>query len=458
MISGRMSAVAEQLRGELTGGDGTFLGISTDTRSLQSGQLFVALRGPNFDGNAFVAEARDRGAAGALVSVMAETSLPQVRVPDTLHGLGSLASGWRRQFDLTVIGVTGSAGKTTVKEMIAAVLSGRAQTLATRGNLNNEIGVPLTLCELSSDHRLAVIEMGANHQGEIRRLCALARPDIGVVTLAGASHLEGFGSVEGVARAKGELFESLQPDGTAVINADDTYAGLWREMCGADRIVTFGHGPAAEVTARNVDDRAGQSSSFRLVTPIGSVQVSLPLPGRHNVTNALAASAVAMAAGADVDEIATGLSRVRGVAGRLQVRPGLADCRLIDDTYNANPGSMRVAIDFLTGLDGQAWAVLGDMGELGEEGPALHREVGEYARSLGVERIFCIGALSRETATGFGEGAQHFMDPEALLDELHRVVGPDINLLIKGSRMMRLEQVVAGLTRRPEREAAGGGC
>ena len=458
MISGRLSEVAHQLRGDLSGGDDSFHGISTDTRTIETGELFVALRGPNFNGNRFVAEAERRGAAGALVSETYRGEFPQIRVPDTLQGLTAIAALWRSRFEPVVIAVTGSVGKTTVKEMLTSILSRHAPTLSTQRNLNNEIGVPLTLCRLSERHRLAVIEMGANHAQEIAGLCKITRPAIGVVTVAGASHLEGFGSVEGVARAKGELFESLGAKGIAIINADDSYAGLWRDMTTAGRVVFFGHGPAAEVTAREIVDgeKGNEGSRFVLVTPAGSVPVVLPLPGKHNINNALAAAAAALAAGVGLDDIAGGLAAMQSVSGRLEVMTGPSGSRLVNDTYNANPRSVRAALDYLTSLEGSAWAVLGDMGELGETGLELHGEIGDYARSLGVERLFAIGDLSRKTVERFGAGAKHFADQGSLLEALRSDLAGDVNLLVKGSRMMRLENLVAGLTA-PEVETAGGG-
>jgi UDP-N-acetylmuramoyl-tripeptide--D-alanyl-D-alanine ligase len=459
MISGRLSEVAHQLRGDLSGGDDSFHGLSTDTRTLESGQLFVALKGPHYNGNRFVEEAEKRGAAGALVSETYRGGFPQIRVPDTLHSLGMIAALWRNRFDPIVVAVTGSVGKTTVKEMLNAILSRHAPTLSTQRNLNNEIGVPLTLCCLAEQHRLAVIEMGANHAREIATLCEIAKPAIGVVTMAAASHLEGFGSVEGVARAKGELFEALGPDGTAIINADDSYAGLWREISTAGRTVFFGLGSTAEVTAKEIAacERNGDNLRFKLVTPEGTVPVTLPLPGKHNISNALAAAAAALSAGVSLEDIAGGLASMKSVSGRLEVIAGPDGSRLVNDTYNANPRSVRAALDYLTDLDGTAWAVLGDMGELGADTIELHGEVGDYARSLGIERLFGIGELSRETVRRFGSGGEHFADQDSLLDAIRSDLTGDVNLLVKGSRMMRLERVIAGLMVTDEVATVGGG-
>jgi len=455
VISGLLSDVAGELHAELVGDDNSFLGISTDTRNAEAGQLFVALHGPRFDGHTFLDQAARRGVAGALVSRPGEAPLPFIRVVNTLWALGSLAGAWRRRFSLPVIGVTGSAGKTTVKEMLAAILGRRGPVLATKGNLNNEIGVPLTLFGLAKRHRCAVIEMGANHPGEIGRLGAMAAPDIGLVTLAGASHLEGFGSIEGVARAKGELYECLSDAGTAIVNVDDCFAELWRKMAAPRRVVTFGLGPGADFTARDLrqaDD--GNGLTFRLRGVEGETDVCLPLPGRHNASNALAAAAAALTAGATLDDVRQGLATMRPVGGRMQLRRAAGGARLIDDTYNANPRSVRAAVDFLCTLPGRPWVVLGDMGELGDEAGRLHREVGEYARSVGVERLFAVGMLSAETVRGFGSGAEHFGDIPTLLEAIAGVLSADMNLLIKGSRMMRMETVVNALTAPDSRVAA----
>jgi len=445
VIKGRLQELAVLLRAELTGGDGAFLGVSTDTRKLEAGQLFVALRGPRFDGHKFLQEAADRGAAAAVVSTASDVAISQVRVPDTLRALGELAADWRRRFAIPVIGITGSFGKTTVKEMVAAILSRRGPLLVTRGNLNNEIGVPLTLFGLAGNHQSAVIEMGANHAREIARLCAIAAPDIGLITTAGACHLEGFGSLEGVARAKGEMFESLAADGVAVINVDDSYAALWRQLASGRRIVTFGFGPGSDFTARNVRQTAADEISFVLVCRAGEADVRLALAGRHNVMNALAAAAAAAQVGADLEQMVQGFGAVAPVSGRMQLLRNCAGGRLIDDSYNASPRAVRAAIEYLCELSGRPWAVLGDMGELGDGGPRLHAEVGRYAREAGVERLFAIGRLSEQTVAAFGAGAQLFHDAASLGAAVREDLGPDVNVLVKGSRMMRMEQVVEAL-------------
>ena len=447
MIHGSLTGLARILSATLVGADPGFSGVSTDTRSLRPGELFVALRGPNFDGHAFVQEAERRGAAGVVLERPVETALPWLRVDDSLRALGAIATDWRSRFHLPVIAVTGSFGKTTVKEMMAAIAATRGETLATRGNFNNEIGLPLTLFRLDSQHRAAVLELGANHGGEIARLTAIARPSVGVVTAAGPVHLEGFGSLEGVAHGKGELFAGLPQDGVAVINCDDEFASLWRELAGARRCVGFGLTAEAEFRAEHIRqslDADGPVLEFSMATPDGSAEVRLKLPGRHNAANALAAAAATWAAGWSLDEIVAGLARVEGVRGRMSLRKARCGALLIDDTYNANPAALQAAIEYATALPGETWLVLGDMLELGEASAALHAAAGELARERGVVRLYTLGTESAAAAAAFGE-AQHFTDIEALSRVLADELPAGVNLLVKGSRSMRLEQLVERL-------------
>ncbi len=445
--------IAAAVEGELLDGDAVFTAVSTDSRELPAGALFVALRGERFDGHAFVAEAARQGAAAALLEVASDAALPQLRVADSRVALGRLAAWRRAQFDGPLVAVTGSNGKTTVKEMLAAILGRRGPLLATRGNLNNDIGVPLTLMRLADEQQAAVIEMGANHPGEIAYLAAIADPTVGVVTNAGRAHLEGFGGIEGVARAKGELFAGLGPDGVAVINADDLYAPLWRGLAGERRVLSFGLEADAAVSAREwLTAVEGEQlvSRFLLVTPAGEVPVLLALPGRHNVMNALAAAAAGLAAGATLEEIAAGLAAVQAPAGRLTPRRGPDGCRLLDDSYNANPGSLRAGLEVLTALPGRHWLVLGDMAELGGNAARLHAEMGELARELGVERLYAVGEVAGAAAEGFGAGAQAFAEQgeaiAALRAALAEAGGAELTLLVKGSRLARMERVIQGLT------------
>jgi len=453
MIRGSLTEIARVLGATLVGADPGFDGVATDTRTLAPGQLFVALRGPRFDGHDFLDAAEERGAAGAVVDRPAKTGMATLRVADTLQALGALAAWWRGRFEVPVMALTGSFGKTTTKEMLASIAATRGETLATRGNLNNEIGLPLTLFRFGPEHRSAVLEMGANHAGEIARMTAIARPDVGLVTVAGPAHLEGFGSLEGVARAKGEIFLGLGEDGVAVINADDAFADLWRGFAGTRRTVTFGFAAGADLRASSVREafETGRAAvSFELEGPGWSRPVRVPLAGRHNVTNALAAAAAAWAAGFTPDEIQAGLAGTRGAPGRMAVREGLAGSVLVDDTYNASPAAARAAIDFIAGLPGEAWVVLGDMGELGEGAPELHAEVGRYARARGVARFYGFGALAGMAAEAFG-GGRHCDDIDALAAALAAELGAGINVLIKGSRSMRMERLVERLV---PREAA----
>jgi UDP-N-acetylmuramoyl-tripeptide--D-alanyl-D-alanine ligase len=453
MIRGSLTALARTLSATLVGPDLGFAGVSTDSRALKAGELFVALRGPNFDGHAFVADARERGAAGAVVERPLDPPLPWLRVPDSLAALGAMAGEWRRRFDLPVIAVTGSFGKTTVKEMLAAIVASRGEVLATRGNLNNEIGLPLTLFGLDRQHRVAVLELGANHAGEIARLTAIGRPSVGIVTAAGPVHLEGFGSTEGVARAKGELFAGLPADGIAVINQDDPFAPLWRELAGARRCIGFGLSKPAEFRAEQVSqslDADGPLLEFRLVTPDGTAEARLALPGRHNALNALAAAAGSWAAGWSLDEIVAGLGRVAGVQGRMGLRKACSGALLIDDTYNASPVALRAAIEYATALPGETWLALGDMLELGYESAELHAEAGRFARERGVARLYAYGPESAAAAAAFGD-ARHFTALDELAAALEEELHAGVNLLVKGSRSMRLERLIERLAAGEER-------
>ncbi|HCZ49267.1 MAG TPA: UDP-N-acetylmuramoyl-tripeptide--D-alanyl-D-alanine ligase [Gammaproteobacteria bacterium] len=417
--------------------------VSTDTRTLRAGELFVALEGPRFDGHDYLEAAAAAGAAGALVR-RAHPALPSLEVADTLSALAQLAAAWRSRFDLPVVAVTGSSGKTTVKELTAAALSGVGPVLATRGNRNNHIGVPLTLLELRDTHRAAVVEMGMSHAGEIAHLADLARPTVGVISNAGAAHLEGLGSVAAVARAKGELIEHLPPDAVAVLNADDTYFPLWQQLAGARRTCTFGLGAGAQITAHY--RLLADGSEMELVTPTGNAHTRLHLLGRHNVRNALAAAAAAQAAGRPPTEIARGLGNVRPVPGRLFPLRGRNGARIIDDSYNANPLSVQAAIDVLGALPGQRLLVLGDMGELGAEAAALHAQCGAAADAAGIDRLFTLGPLSAAAASAFGTGARAFDNRAALLDAIAPLLAPEVTVLVKGSRSAGMEQVVQAIT------------
>jgi UDP-N-acetylmuramoyl-tripeptide--D-alanyl-D-alanine ligase len=444
-----LSDAARRLNAALMGNDARYTMVTSDSRKLQPGDLFVALKGEHFDGHDFVAKAGSLGAVGALVSRRINTGLAQIVVPDTLTGLQALARSWRRDFRVPVVAVTGSNGKTTTRQMLAAIFAARGPVLATEGNLNNHIGLPLTLLKLRAEHRTAVIEMGANHPGEIAQLASIAEPQIGIVTQAGDAHLEGFGSREGVARAKGELFTALRADGLAVINRDDAYYPLWRGLIKQASAITFGFDDAADVRALNVVGdplHAPAAMRFELQAPSASINVRIPLPGRHNVMNALAAAAAGIGAGLSLQQIAAGLAQVQAAGGRLTWRTTTTGARIIDDTYNANPTSLGAALELLSTAGDERIAVLGNMGELGPDAARLHRECGEKARALGIDALFTLGDLAREAAAGFGTSSRHFDSVEALAAELKPLLKSGVTVLVKGSRSARMERVVAALT------------
>jgi UDP-N-acetylmuramoyl-tripeptide--D-alanyl-D-alanine ligase len=453
----RLSEAARAIPAELRGEDRVFEAVSTDTRALVPQALFVALKGDRFDGHDFLSQAAQKQVAGALVhdAKKLPVGLPALVAEDTRLALGRLAAYWRRKFSAPLVALTGSNGKTTVKEMLASILraaSADDAVLATRGNLNNDIGVPLTLLELRPGHRYAVVEMGMNHAGEIRYLTRLAAPDVALINNAGPAHLEFFGSVEAIARAKGEIFEGLQPGGTAVINADDRHAGLWRALAGDRRIVEFSIERPAAVSARYA--LRYLESEIVVSTPHGEAQAVLKAPGLHNVRNALAASAAAAALEVPAPAIARGLAGYAGIKGRLQTRAALRGATLIDDTYNANPESVRAAIAVLARAPGGKLLVLGDMGELGAGAAQMHADIGRLARESGVERLLALGELGTHAARAFGAGGQHFARIEELLAEAENALVPGLTVLVKGSRFMQMERVVKALAL--ESPAAGG--
>lgn len=439
-----LGEAARAVGGELQGNDVCFDAVSTDSRAFTPGALFVALVGPTFDGHAFVEQALAQGAVAALVSRPVLCDLPQIIVSDTRLALGKLASSWRRTSSVTVIGVTGSNGKTTVKEMLAAILGQIGPTLATQGNLNNDIGVPLTLLRLQPAHRFAVIEMGTNNPGEIEYLTRLATPDVAMITNASSAHLAGLGDVAGVAREKGTIYRGLTEQGIAVVNQDDAYASYWRELNLGRQVVSFGLTSQSDVWAEWV--ALAEGSELTLHSPQGDIQLLLPLLGRHNVANAMAASAAALAVGASLEDIKRGLEAMHPVKGRMQLCSGLHGARLINDTYNANPASMAAALSALENFTGSKFLVLGDMGELGDDAENFHRQVGDMARTNGVERLFAIGSLSALAVQAFGTQAHHFETQQQLIDAIRGALSKQVTVLVKGSRSMRMEQVVEALS------------
>ena len=442
-----LGAFAQSCSGRLAGADAGFTGVSTDSRTVRSGELFVALSGPRFNGEDYVAAAAARGAAGAVVRSQQKLGISQILVDDTLAALASSAGAWREGFAIPVIGVAGSNGKTTVKELISSILSQAGPCVSTRGNLNNHIGVPLTLFRISSEHRFAVVEMGADRAGEVATLVRIGRPTVGIITNAGAEHLEGFGSLEEVARAEGEMVAGLAPDAIAVINHDDPFALLWKNMTPA-RVLSFGLLPGADFTAGLIRTTIGETgfvTQFTLHAPAGSVPVELHLAGRHNLINALGAAAAASAAGVGLAAIAQGLGSMRPVAGRLQFKRAAGGAWIIDDSYNANPSSVQAGIEVLAQLEGRRWLVFADMAELGHYATESHRQVGTWARAAGIERLFATGVEAKLAVETFGAGASWFPDTTTLAAAVNAELSSEVRMLVKGSRFNRLENVVAAL-------------
>jgi len=445
------ATAAQAVEGQLVGDNVGFRRVVTDSRTLEAGDLFVALKGEHFDGHEFVAAAFAQGATAALVAADRAVALQGdlIAVPDPLAALGRLAAFWRTKFDIPLAVVVGSNGKTTVKEMLAAILRahfGDAAVLATQGNLNNAIGLPLTLLRLRAAHRAGVVELGMNHRGETRELAAIAQPTIAIVNNAQREHQEFMASVDEVAAEHADAILSLRRHGTAVINIDDAHADTWRaaaRKAGA-AVVDFGLRDWADVSARCTLHADG--SDVELRTYAGNARVALRAPGRHMVSNALAATAAALAARLPLSAIVSGLSEFRPVAGRLAARKAMSGALVIDDTYNANPDSVRAAIDVLAHAPGAKWLVLGDMGEVGAQGPAFHREIGAYAKERGVARLFAAGELTRESVAAFGEGAEHAGTVPDLAQRVVQQATSGVTLLVKGSRSMRMERVVAALT------------
>lgn len=441
----RLSEVAKVLNTVHIGADTTILSVGTDSRNIMPEQLFVAIKGEHFDGNQYAVDAIEKGAAAVLISDQTIKVEPAVLVADTRIALGELAHYWRNQFACPLVAVTGSNGKTTVKEMIAAIMTAaKANVLATKGNLNNDIGMPLTLLSMREQHTCAVIEMGMNHLGEISYLSKIASPQVAVISNAGTAHIGELGSRQAIAQAKGEVFDGLGQDGVAVINANDAYAAYWQSLNSNRKVITFGIDFSADVTANYTVQ--GSKMEIELTTPDGTTQFQLPLQGKHNVMNALAASAVAVALGVANTAIVDGLTQFSGVKGRLNRLPGQNGALVIDDTYNANPDSMKAAIDVLTAekaeSNQQLVMVMGDMAELGESAESLHTEIGQYAKESGVNRLLGFGRLSQLTTQAFGSEGEHFDSIESLISAIQAQMQPNTVVLVKGSRMMKMERVV----------------
>ncbi len=444
----QLSKAVQILNGQLIGADFYFAAVSSDSRKIAQGDLFVALRGEHFDGYEFIESAAAAGAVAVLAnsdSYLGErTACPLLLVKDTRIALGALAAYWRKQFPIPLVAITGSNGKTTVKEMLASILrvtAGSADAvLATQGNLNNDIGMPLTLLKLNASHRYAVIEMGMNHPGEIDYLTRIAAPDVALINNASGAHLAGLGSVEAVAHAKAEILNGLSAQGTAVINADDDHASLWRELAGAHQLLEFGLNPDSDVSG--TWQPSDEGLHLDVTAPHGMFDTALRVAGEHNALNALAATTAAVALNVPLEKIAAGLANFAGVPGRLQHKTGLCGAMLIDDTYNANPASMRAAIKVLAKATGKRVLVIGDMGELGDEAAKFHAEIGKEAKRAGIEKLYALGKLSSNAVREFGEGAQNFERIEDLQIALEHELDVQTTFLVKGSRFMRMERVV----------------
>ena len=440
-----LSELRLPLDGQLHGDDCDILGVSTDSRTLHDGDLFVALRGEHFDGQEYVSQANSVGATAALVRQVVASPLPQLQVADTQRALGLLGAYNRQQYKGPLIGITGSSGKTTVKNMVHAVLSRRGETLATEGNFNNEIGVPLTLLRLRPGVEFAVVEMGAAKAGDIAWLCELACPTIALLLNAMPAHLEGFASVEGVAAAKGEIFDRLVKTDVAVINADQSWARQWRKRASAATVMDFGLEQPASITARNIQGMGVRGVSFTASTPVGDMSIRLNLAGVHNVANALAAVAVGLACELSLTDIRDGLESLQPSDGRLRSMVSPLGASIIDDCYNANPGSVRAAIDMLAACSGRRTLLLGAMRELGHGSSELHREVGEYARAAGIDQLWGVGPELEICVDAFGAGGRYFEDRSAALMDVERQFGEGDTVLVKGSRSAGMEQVLHAL-------------
>lgn len=448
MITMSLAQAALAMQVPFSGEDVVFTGCSTDSRVIDSDNLFIALKGDRFNGHDYTSMAEQKGAAALLLEDAVPHKIAALKVDNTRRAMGLLARCWRDEITIPVVAITGSNGKTTVKEMVASVLSKLAPVQVTAGNLNNDIGVPLTLFGLDQKHQYAVIEMGANHLGEIAWLSEITHPSIAVITQCAPAHLEGFGSIDGVAAAKAEIYSGLSETGIAIINADDDYADFWQHICGSQKRLTFG----IETTTANVCAhrirllQTDGGAQFELVTPIGSIEIELSLSGRHNIMNALAAAACCLGLDIALPAIKNGLESMRPVAGRLQIKPGKNGSTIIDDSYNANPTSLDAALMVLAAYKGQRYLVLGDMNELGEQAISAHRAAGQAANKMGIDGLWTIGALSGEASSAYGDGALHFDSYVALNQSLLKVLNKETTILIKGSRAMKMEQCVQQLT------------
>jgi UDP-N-acetylmuramoyl-tripeptide--D-alanyl-D-alanine ligase len=456
MIKLSLTDIAKQLNGTLEGDDLIITHVSTDTRDIVAGSLFIALVGPNFNGHVFANEARQKGAVAIVASEPVDAHLPVIMVADTKAALGTLGAFVKERVAPKTVGITGSSGKTTVKEMVTAILQESGSVLSTQGNFNNDIGVPLTLLRLEEQHEYAVIEMGANHLGEIAYTTGLVKPDVATIVNAAASHLEGFGSLFGVARAKSEIFKGLAKDGTAILNYDSQFYDFWLGKLDNEFIYSFSldtpAGAGADYTASQVGLAFNGCAHFIMQTPMGEMNIELTIPGMHNVSNALLAAGLAINVGASLENVRDGLSKMQHVKGRLDVKQLSEQVRLLDDSYNANVASVTAAIKLLSSYQGRRVLVLGDMAELGDKAKHYHEEVGALAKNEGIDMLYTLGQLSQSASEVYGQAGQHFHDIDLLLEELYQELTPlhdDITILVKGSRSSRMDRVVTALEGSP---------
>lgn len=444
----QLSDIANVVQGSLLGNNSFISGVGIDTRTLKADDLYIAIKGQHFDGHDFMALAEQSGAAAVLISQPVSSSLPQILVKDTRLALAELAGYWRKRWSVKIAGVTGSNGKTSVKEMIAAIFATQGNTLFTRGNLNNEIGVPLTLLRLNENHQFAVVEMGANHPGEIAFTSRYAQADVCIINNIGPAHIEGFGNINGVANAKAEIIESLGSNGVAVLNRDDSFYEFLLKKAGQRKSISFGFSASANIRAENIQsrlDQQGFSTRFDLKTQDGCISVELKLAGNHNVKNALAAAAVALQFGIDLAAIKHGLEHMQPVTGRMQALLGRKGNIIIDDSYNANPASLQAALDAVSHCQQPVWLALGAFGELGSDSAEIHTEMGAMIKTMPVSKLFAIGELARHTVNAFGGNGQFFDSQDQLINTLDQAVTGKEIILVKGSRTQKMENVVAAL-------------
>ncbi len=448
----KLSEIAQILQSQLVGDDKVFTQISIDSRTLNAGDLFVAVAGENFDGHDFLTEVVEKNAVAIVTGSAIDLNIPHIIVPDTIKALGQIAAYYRQQLAIPTVAITGSCGKTTTKSMVANILSQCGKVHANKGSFNNHFGLPLTLFSAKLEHDYLVLELGANHPGEIAYLTAIAQPNVAVLTNAAACHLEGFGTIDGVANAKAEIFQGLTNDGTAVLNRDDKYYDFWLSVVKEKHVLSFGVHPDADVRAVDIISNQQGQCHFTLTAQQGNIIIKLPLLGQHNVVNALAAAAASLALGASLAAVQQGLEHVEATSKRLVTKRGLRGARIIDDSYNANPHSMRAAIQLLTQLPGEKIFVVGDMVELGPESERYHYELGEAAKAAGVDQLYAVGTMSQQAVVGFGQAALHFPDQAALVAHLSSVLTDNNTVLVKGSRSAAMENVVEALIEKTQKE------